>query len=480
MARRLLSICFPRLASDAALRLSPVEGAFALTLRAGNADHLRCLNPAAERAGLRRGMPLADARAICPDLLTQPADPAQIAAVLEVLRRWAVRYAPHAAVDGEDGLILDITGVAHLFGGEAAMRADLHARLEHAGFAARSAIAGTRGAAHALARHGQGIVTDDPATRLSHLPVAALRIDPAVAEALVRLGLRQIGDLLALPRAPLSARFGPDLLLRLDQLLGRQSEPVAATPEAPHFAVRMALPDPIGLHADVMAGLARLLERLCASLSRHQMGARRLRMELRRVDRATVSAEIGLALPMRDPARLAALFSPKLAEVDAGFGIDALRLVATETEALAPAQINGHPSRQDAMADLVTRLGNRLGFDKIVQIERTNSLIPERSFRLVPATSPPGKHPLPGLPPVIYRPEPIIGTPPHSFCWRQTRFDALSVSGPQRIAPDWWDDDPAWATGLRDYWRVHTRQGPCLWLFHTPQAPAWAVQGRFG
>lgn len=467
MARRLLSIWFPRLASDAALRTCPIEGAFAMVLRSGNTDLLHCLNPEAERAGLSRGMPLADARAICPDLLTRPAG--NTAPVQEGLRRWAIRYSPHVAPDGPDGLMADVTGIAHLFGGEGALQTDLRARLERAGFTARSAIADTRGAAHALARHGGA---------LADLPVAALRIDPGMAEALIRLGLRKVGDLLPLPRAPLARRFGAELVLRLDQMLGRQPEPVAAPPAAPHFAVRMALPDPIGLHSDVMAGLSRLLDRLCATLARHAMGARRLRLEMRRVDRETVEVEVGLAQPLRDPTRIARLFAPKLETVDAGFGIDALRLVATVAEPLLAQQVGGKPKTEDAISDLISCLGNRLGFENILRVEPTDSLIPERSFRLVPAAEArPG--PMPRLPAVIFRPEPLTGAPPGSFHWRGQRYDVQRAIGPERISPDWWEDDPAWASGLRDYWRVQTCQGPRLWLFHTPEAPRWFAQGAF-
>jgi protein ImuB len=170
------------------------------------------------------------------------------------------------ATDGVDGLMADISGVPHLFGGEADLRDDLQARLERAGLHAASAIAGTRGAAHALARHGGGIVPDGRlAEGIGHLPVTALRVDHETAEALARVGLSRIADLVHLPRAPLARRFGPGLVLRLDQALGAQAEPVAAEPDAPHFGVRMTLPDPIGLQSDVMAGLARLLDRLCAA-----------------------------------------------------------------------------------------------------------------------------------------------------------------------------------------------------------------------
>ena len=255
MARRLLSIWFPRLASDTSLRARPIEGPFALTLRSGNSDHLHCVNLAAMARDLRRGMALADARAICPDLATRSADIAREAMALATLRRWTGRYAPMVGTDGVDGLMADISGVPHLFGGEEELREDLQARMERAGLAAVSAIAGTRGAAHALARHGGGIVADGRlAEGIGHLPVTALRVYFETAEALARMGLSRIADLIPLPRAPLARRFGQGLILRLDQALGAQAEPVAAEPDTPHFGVRMTLPEPIGLQADVMAG----------------------------------------------------------------------------------------------------------------------------------------------------------------------------------------------------------------------------------
>lgn len=433
-------------------------------------------------------MALADARAICPDLATRPADLAREAAMLATLCRWAGRYAPWPARDGMDGLIADITGVAHLFGGEAELRADLHARLERAGFAAESAIAGSYGGAHALARHGGGIIPEGAlAERLGPLPVSALRIDHDTAEALARLGLRRIADLIPLPRAPLARRFGPGLVMRLDQALGAQPEPVAPEPERPHFGVRMTLPEPIGLQADVMAGLSRLLDRLCDKLGRHQMGARRLRLELHRVDRARAEVEIGLARPMRDPGRIAALFARGVAEVDAGFGIEALRLVASVTEPLGPVQIRaGRPAPQDGMADLISRLGNRLGFENVQRLAPAESLIPERSFLILAAAYAPEvatrRHDGPPRPITIFPPEPVTavsGRPPARFRWRRMRFTTLRATGPERIAPEWWFDDPAWRTGLRDYWRVETREGPRLWLYHTPQAPGWCIQGEF-
>ncbi|WP_328756974.1 Y-family DNA polymerase [Fuscibacter oryzae] len=471
------------------MRTRPVEGPFALIHRSANADHLHCLNPLAERHGLRRGMSLADARAICPDLATRPADLVAEARSLTTLRRWAGRYAPMVAVSGSDGLIADITGVAHLFGGEAEVRGDLHARLAQAGLSVTSAIAGSLGAAHALARHGGGIIAEGALQAgIEHLPVSALRIEHATAEALARVGLARIGDLIAQPRAPLARRFGIALIQRLDQILGHQPEPVSADPDPPHFGVRMTLPDPIGLTSDVMAGLARLLDRLCTTLALHRRGARRLRLELRRVDRGTVQVEIGLARAMRDPARILALFAKGVEEINAGFGIDALRLFAAITEPMAPEQI-GHGAQvktEDALADLVSRLGNRIGFDRVLRLAPADSLIPERSFQMVsaawsePVAAPPWSGP--PRPITLFPPEPVTqvsGHPPARFRWRRMRLTTLRAQGPERIAPEWWFDDPAWRSGLRDYWRIETQEGPRLWLFHTPQTPSWCVQGEF-
>ena len=243
--------------------------------------------------GLHRGMPFADARAFCPDLLSAPAHPARDARFLSTLRRWATRYCPWVGLEGEDGLVLDITGSAHLFGGEAAMLDDMRARLDRAGLAARLGLAPTRGAAWALARHGgareQAGTGENPDT-LGRLPVAALRLEPDTVTALERLGLRTIADLAATPRAPLTRRFGPGVLLRLDQALETRPEQIAPETEPPHYGVRLTLPEPIGLVDDVMAGTARLVERLCARLKENAAGARALCLTLRRVDQACQQA----------------------------------------------------------------------------------------------------------------------------------------------------------------------------------------------
>lgn len=485
--KRVISVWLPRLASDRALRARPTDGPFALTLRDGGADRIYGLNAAAEGLGLHQGMRFADARAFCPDLISQPARPELDARFLAALRVWAQRYCPWVAVDGPDGLVLDITGAAHLWGGEAALLDDLRARGQRAGLTLRLGLADTRGAAWALAHYGGGIAAIGASrAALGTLPVAALRLDPDVTIALQRLGLRTIGALTTTPRAPLARRFGREVLLRLDQALGDIPDPIAAPPDTPHYGVRLTLPEPIGLVSDVTAATDRLLKSLCAKLHAQAMGARRLSLVLRRVDRGSQQVDLRLAAAMNDPARILPLFDRGIAGLDAGFGIDQIRLEATVVEPLAPQQISHSlPANTGGLEDLITRLGTRIGLENIQRFLPADSHIPERSFLIAPAAysiaegawHSPRPRPL-----RLFAPEPIAATtstPPRAFRWRRMALTAARATGPERIAPEWWLEDDAWRSGLRDYWRVETHQGRRLWLFYTPQNPGWFVQGEF-
>ncbi len=256
----------------------------------------------------------------------------------------------------------------------------------------------------------------------------------------------------------------PGLLLRSDQPLWHQPDRLSPEADLPRFSARMTFPDPIGLQTDVMEGLgAAPGPAFAPMLAQHQRGARRLRLELHRVDHETAQVEIGLARPMRDANRIKALFAKGVDEVDSGFGIEAMRLAAHVTERLAPEQIGrGRPLRQeDALADLFSTLGNRLGFERVLRLLPAQSDIPERSFIIVPAAHsapealPP--HCGPERPITLFPPEPVMprggsrpGHPPAMFRWRRMRFTTLRATGPERIAPEWWFDDPAWRSGLRD------------------------------
>jgi protein ImuB len=553
--RRILSLWFPRLAAEDVLRAAPSlsEAPLAVVGELGNLRQITSLSLAASARGLSRGQALAEALTLCPDLVTRPADPDRAAQLLAALRRWAGRFSPWVAEEGDDALLIDLTGCAHLFGGEAALFAQIHDDCADLGFSLCAAIADTPGAAWALARYAGGGGTAPPrsgdaieqearATRsraqkrhwvkggaapqrqsapqggvarisppgglrqsLASLPIAALRVPPATAEGLARLGLRRIGDLWGMPRAGLARRFGQDLVRRLDQALGVEPEPISPAGAPLHFAARLSLPEPIGLEADILAGIDRLLPPLCDKLRARGRGARRLRLEMIRAEGGAERIEIGLARPTDRPDSLRALFALKLGGVAAGFGFDVLRLVATVSEPLhsvehkggwavaAEAQLKAQSARApgQALDDLIARIGARVGLDRITREHPADSHIPEKTTTTQaaaysqPATDwPATDRPRPLT---LFRPEPVTAAdrpePPLQFRWRGRSFEVSAAHGPERIAPEWWLDDPQWRSGVRDYWRVTTAQGPRIWLFYAHGASmsgGWFAQGDFG
>ncbi|MEM9099513.1 MAG: DNA polymerase Y family protein [Pseudomonadota bacterium] len=486
--RRVMAIALPYLGAEARLRREGDQGAehvFALTGPVKSALRLISINQAAYQAGLAPGMTLADARAICPDLATRPWAPERHAALLRALARWAERFSPLVGQDQGDTLVLDIAGCQHLFGGEAAMAKRVVEACATLGLTARIGIADTRGAAWALAQAAPKIAPPGQnRAALEELPVSALRLEEDRIEALTALGLTQIGMLAGIPRGQLARRFGVETLKRLDQALGAEPEPISPARAEPSFAARLSLPEPIGLTKDVLAGLEQLLERVCTDLARAHRGARCLRLTAQRVDSRDESAEIHLARPGRDPMRLRALFERKVGEMEAGYGIEALRLTALETEPLKPAQ-TGRETESDRLADLLSRLGNRIGFENVTRLLPNESHIPERAFTIAAAAWSEAQNFPPALPrPIsLFVPEPLgplEGRPPQRFQWRGASWHLLSATGPERIAPEWWWDDPNWRSGPRDYWRLATREGPRLWLFQTYHPrPLWWVQGEF-
>ncbi|MEL6169563.1 MAG: DNA polymerase Y family protein [Pseudomonadota bacterium] len=547
--RRILSLWFPRLGVERCLRQG--HGApdipFAIVGDHGNMQVLTSLSADASAAGLNRGQPLRDAQAMCPTLLTRRQNPHGETQFLGALRRWAGKFSPWVAEEAPDGLLVDLTGCAHLFGGEAALLDQVEDDCADLGLTVQAGIADTAGAAWALARFagqplplarsGDAIDQEAYATRaraakrrhwerggpapptrpvqdrprriadpgktraaIARLPVAALRIEPEVQEALLRLGLRRIEDLAGQPRAGLARRFGRGLVQRLDQAMGVEPEPISPAKPPLHFAVRLTLPDPIGLLDDIMAALDRLTPELCGRLAAKSRGARVVRLEIHRSDHTSQWFDIGLARPSADPNRIRPLLSLKAQDIDAGFGIDRLRLEAVVTEPLHARQHRGHLdagadaaerlSSNTALDDLIGRVGARIGMDALTRFHPADSNIPEKAWtELAAAWSEPatGWSPAaPARPLVMWPPEPVTANDrpevPLSFRWRRRDLTTHAAVGPERIAPEWWLDDPSWRSGVRDYWRVTTQTGETLWLYYAhggPMSSGWFCQGSF-
>ncbi|WP_404385755.1 Y-family DNA polymerase [Caenispirillum salinarum] len=521
--RRVISAWLPRFATDRWTRrnaAAPDDNAppppFALTVEAANTRRVHAADAGAEAAGIVSGMPLTDARAVFPALVVAEADLAADARALEALAEWCVRYTPWTAVDdwpapgGGAGLFLDITGCAHLFGGEAAMLRDLRDRLRGFGFSARLGLADTKGAAWAAARFmASGSDEDDDIALLPEgsqrqllmgLPVGSLRLAPAVVESLKRLGVRRVADLDALPRAPLAARLGRDVGKRLDQALGRAPEPFTPRAAVEPWRARIHFAEPIARTDDVEAATLTLCRDHHPRLEREGLGARRLLLELFRVDGTVLRRTAGTSRPARDPAHLARLFKEGLDNIDAGFGIESMALTLTALDPLGAEQTGftrGAGTAPDAAeraaetARLLDRLRTRLGEANVLRPAPRESHIPEAAVTTVEASggdAPQGWPPLSPRPARLFpRPEPLEpvepaaheGAPPAVFRWRRRAWRLAVAEGPERIGPEWWRTPggiPA-PSVVRDYWRAEDEAGHRLWLFR--KGADWFVQGVF-
>ena len=419
----------------------PASPPLAIVARVKNALRLVALDATAERLGLTRGMALADARAMIPALAVADDDPAADAALLAAIADWAERYTPLVSIQeawsagGATGkqITLDITGCAHLFGGESELVGDCVARLERQGFAARAVIADTPGAAAALARFGPDSVSVVPpggtAAVLKPLPLAALRLAPETVAAMDRVGLKRIGQIVGAPRAPLAARFGRTLIQRLDQALGSEEEAISPRRPAPVLIAERRFAAPIGLEEDVATALASLAATLCQTMEARGAGARRLELSLFRVDGLVSRIVVGTGRPLRDAGRMRALFKEKFAGLgdglDAGYGFDMMRLAATEAQPLSLTQIDldGGGDSDSDLDGLIDRIGARLGTGAVGRLAPRDSHIPERAEAFSEYGASSGIPPSPVPPPQGGRGRKTTCACRWPFLYRRARFE---------------------------------------------------------
>ena len=520
---------------------------FAVVRDTGQIKLISSLSITAESQGLSCGQSLRDAMAICPSLITKSQNPQLEAQFLTNLCRWANKFSPWVAEEVSNALVIDLTGCAHLFGGEEGVVQQVELDCIDLGLSVHIGIADTKGAAWALARYagqplslsrtGDAIDQEAHATRsraakrrnwerggqaprlkssksisqriaapgftrqaLSSLPVAALRLEDHVIISLNRLGLCRVEDLLNQPRAAIARRFGKGIIYRMDQALGVAPEPVNPSKQALHFACRLTFPEPIGLMDDMLAALNKLLPRLANSLESKGRGARRLRLEVYRTDQTMQWVDVGLTYPSSDCALMQPLLKMKLAEIEVKFGIDVLRIVATQTELMYAQHYKSHIDvgpevsvgqlTNTDLGDLIGKLGARIGLEKITRLHPGNSHIPEKAAQTIAAAwSSPEMNWLDlerPRPLIYFQPERVIALAvpkvPLQFKWRGQVHEFDSAYGPERIAPEWWLAEQAWRTGTRDYWKVVTKTGDRLWLYFAHGglvSGGWFCHGRF-
>jgi len=522
--RRIVSVWLPRWPTDRLRRScaprtktsSPHDGIdfeapLGLVISATGGFRLTACNQAAEEEGLYPGQLVTDARALCPELQLAPAALKVDAKALSSLAAWAARYSPWTApargANGIDGIFLDVTGCAHLFGGEEALLTDLLRRLTGLGFTVRGGLTSTLGASWALARFDQGRLAQEggvvakggEADVLKPLPIRALRLSNHTEEGLLQVGLKRVGDLMRTPRAPITSRFGAEPIMRLDQALGRAPEPV--TPQSTEEPLRatLRLIEPITQIEAVGEGVDRLCEEMEQQLEARGKGGRLVRLSLFRVDGDMATLEVGTARPTRDAKYLARLLRERLeraeTDLDSGFGYDALVLDVIRSDRLLLRQsgLDTEDSFTNDLASFVDRAGNRFGWGRVRHAHGFESHIPERAMVAKPAHvgPPPLDWPEDLTRPMALLPcaEPIEVVaevpegPPRTFKWRRVAHRVARAEGPERISPEWWRDE---SSRTRDYYRVEDEEGRRFWIYREglygrgSSDPRWYMHGLFG
>ena len=498
MSSRYLALHLPDFSTDRIRRAEPgLPGTHPLATWhvVGSRRLLAAADPFARAAGLRPGQALADAQAILPNLALRPADPAGDAQALHALALWARRYTPLTATDPPDGLLLDITGCAHLWRDEAALLADAMARLHRAGIIAQGAVAGEAATTAALARAR----SDNPiamsgieAKLAGPLPLGpALRLAAPLLEDLGRLGLRQVRDLLALPRAPLARRFGQDLLHRLDAVIGRRPMPIQPVVPPADLTISRDLLEPIITRAGIDAVLDVLLDALRDRLLETGLGARQVTLLAWRVDGAAQEVTVATGRPTRAPAHLRLLFRDRLEMLEPGLGFERMAIEARATEAMAlgqQASLSIGNRRDDAapvLAQLLDRLRQRVRVRRVAPLAShwpEHMVAPLGPHDVVPPM-PPGWVPRDAPVLLLRRPlrieviAPLPDDPPVLLRWRGAAHRLRHSNGLRRIEPEWWRGGVL--PQARDYHQVELVSGARLWVYRAgaPGAAAWFLHG---
>jgi protein ImuB len=478
------------------------EDALVLASRQGSRRLIHAASPEAALLGIGAGMAVSQAQAMVPSLRVGDSDPEGDAAALRRLAAWCLRLSPLVAPSAPDGVWIDVTGCAHLHGGEKALLAKLARRLAEAGISARAAIADTPGAAHAAARYAKTPLTIIPPrgqkAALAPLPIQALRVTPDAADALGRLGFDTIGQLLATPRAPLTRRFGASALRLLDQAMGTVPEPFEPILPPDLCRVRQGFLEPISTADDLHRVTSLLAERLCEKLHKRDLGASRLDLVFCRVDGTVETARIGTAAPTRDAAHLSRLLLAQIENIDPGFGIETAMLSAPLVQRLGARQTLSAliaPPETD-LSGLVDMLCTRLGETRVFRTQPVQSDIPERSVRAMPANTTLGAENWPAHLPrptrLLHPPRPIEAVsllpdqPPVRFTWQRLAHRIRRADGPERVFGEWWRSADETAA-VRDYFQVEDESGQRFWIFREGdgQDPAtggldWYLHGFFG
>jgi protein ImuB len=520
--RRILSLWLPRLPIDRIKRKLSHSAAArddqpsVVVIKESNALQLYALDDAAAHHGLSIGLPLANARAICPELVMHEADIAADAKTLDDIADWCDRFTPLVALEPPHGLALDITGCAHLFGGEAMLLKLLCDALTARGFTVSAAVAANPVCARTLNRQVHGRIVPDgaEAAAVSRLPVAALGAGEAITLGLRRAGLKTIGDVAARARYEITARFGAAFTRTLEQALGHGDQPISPRKAPPDYIVEKRFAEPVATDTVIAAHLSSLATMLVAAMAQQGKGARRLEACFFRTDGAVRRLAVDTGQPVTETRVIDRLFRERLDALsdplDPGFGFDLIRLSASRSEIVVQQQrdLDAHVHDNDALAALIDRIAARIGGRRVVVHLPVDTHIPERASlpvtaqqHLATAMQAAWPERVEGEPPLrplrlFEQPEEIQviaqvpDGPPARFVWRRAAHAVVRAEGPERIAMEWWRPDVQVFT--RDYFRIEDEHGLRFWLYRDglydreidpktgePVKPAWYMHGLF-
>jgi protein ImuB len=501
MQKRFVSIWFPHLLTDWFMIRRPIlQGKpFALTVLSHGKKLISKTNIHAELLGVYHGMAAADAKAIAPSLLLSDDITGQDIRLLKAIGEWCIRYTPIAAVDpyGDDknGLLLDVSGCAHLWGGEQPYLEHILQQLRKRGYEVNGAMADTMGCAWAVARFGKGntvIASCKQADALLSLSPAALRLESAVFQRLHKLGLTFIKNFISMPRSSLRRRFGQGLLDRIDQALGLKEEPLHPLQPIAPYEERLPCLEPIVTRTGIDIALQRLMEMLCVRLQKESKGLRAAVFKGYRIDGKTEQVNIGTNHASSNTDHLLKLFAINLSMIEPGLGIELFTLEASRVEEVAPVQEmlwSDNKGLDDlSIIELLDRIAGKLGNHIIHRYLPDEHYWPERSIK--PAVS---LKDAPGIPwqadrprPVrlLRKPEtievtaPVPDYPPMNFRYKGQLHTIKKADGPERIEREWWIEEGQ----HRDYYYVEDEQGQRYWLFrsgHYNDHFQWFIHGFF-
>jgi protein ImuB len=500
--RRVISVYLPFWPIEARRkRMKPSSAPdrpFAIAGQEGQKQVIVAADPQLLHDGIKVGMSLTHARTILPQIATLPAEPREDAKALERLAAGCLRFSPLVSPSAPDSLWIDATGVAHLFGGEHAMLTTIAKLLRRSGLKSKVAIAGTPGAAWALSHYGsKQIRVSEHLDDLDELPVSALRLGSSVAYSLWRVGIKTIGDLKKIPRTTLPLRFGRDVVLRLDQALGRAPESIDAMLPPQARRHRLTFVEPISTPEDLLRVTERLTADVCAGLDARQEGVRKLDLVFERVDGTIQVIRIGTARATRAPKHLVKLLAGHFETVDPGFGIEAAALTAWRVTPLFPSQTHAGGAQESSdVAAMVDALANRMGTKSVYRMAHVATHIPERAVQaIVPMNTAARANP-DGWPATLPRPIHLFSPPelievmallpdhpPRRFKWRGRMRFVRTADGPERIFGEWWQK-PGEVPEARDYFRLEDEEGERYWVFNRHQGrpeldQLWYLHGLF-